>query len=111
MSLHDSTKSKLLELYSPTGPERGGIILADGALVEFENVADDPAEGFCPRITDPLQLNEATGTWHTHPGANSNLSVGDSETFVSWPELLHAIVGSDGVRTYRVKNGAVINAA
>lgn len=50
-------------------------------------------------------------SWHTHPGGTANLSVEDWETFVQWPEQLHVIVGSDGIRWYAVKGSAVTNAA
>ncbi len=118
MSVVDLKKSKKLEnallkkLGEPGTPERGGFIMKDGTLLELSNTSDTPAEGALLDMT-PEQLDQlpnAAGTWHTHPGATANLSVGDNETFVSWPTFIHAIVGTDGIRWYGTKNGAVINA-
>lgn len=93
--------------------ERGGLILKDGSVIEFKNVAEVPKEGFLPEITVDLlaHLDNALATWHTHPGASANLSVEDWETFTQWPDHAHAIVGTDGVRWYRVERGVVINAS
>lgn len=93
--------------------ERGGLILDDLSLHELVNISEEPSEGASLSIhVDDLPLLPRTiGTWHTHPDASSNLSVGDSQTFVQWPDKIHAIVGKDGVRWYAVKNGAVINAS
>lgn len=99
----------LLQFLTP-GPERGGVILDDGTVVELANHATDD-NSYHPLAADLLpHVDRMTGTWHTHPGETANLSVGDAETFVMWPELTHYIVGTDGVRAYRVKNGGVINA-
>jgi len=97
----------------PNSPERGGFVLDDGTLLELPNRSDTPTEGAMLDIPDDQLhlITRAVATWHTHPGTTANLSVGDHETFVSWPALKHAIVGTDGVRWYGVKNGAVINAA
>jgi hypothetical protein len=94
------------------GPERGGLIQADGSLLEFNNVAEVPTEGFLPEITTDLlgSLDASIGTWHTHPGATANLSAEDWTTFVQWPDHIHVIVGTDGLRWYRVEKNAVLNA-
>lgn len=94
------------------GPERGGVVLPGGRLLEFPNVSPEPGAGFQPQLTTEtvLSLNDAVGTWHTHPDASANLSVEDSQTFQQWPDLLHAVIGTDGIRWYAVKNGAVVNA-
>jgi proteasome lid subunit RPN8/RPN11 len=92
------------------GPETGGVILNDGSIVEIPSIHPEPNTGYQP---DPVVLlaliDQLAGTWHTHPGATSNLSVEDAETFVNWPDLTHAIIGTDGVRWYRAKGSAVIN--
>lgn len=105
-------EQQLLSKYQPTGEERGGLIGPTGDLIELKNVAEKPDEGFMPDITlDVLDhLSTAIGTWHTHPGVTANLSAEDWETFVQWPDHLHAIAGTDGLRWYRVDRGAVINA-
>lgn len=92
--------------------ERGGFILDDGSLFELLNVSETPTEGASLdlAVEDVHILDQAICTWHTHPGETANLSVGDADTFVQWPDYLHAIIGTDGIRWYGVKHGAVINA-
>jgi len=93
------------------GPERGGVILTDGTIIEFENIAENPEEGFCPDIGELIPyVDDLASTWHTHPNSSSNLSVEDSYTFLCWPFLTHAIIGEDGIRWYKVKGRAVVNA-
>jgi proteasome lid subunit RPN8/RPN11 len=106
-----SCDALLNEMLSPEGtPERGGLLLNDGTIVEFTNHHPEPIEGFTPDPFDVLpHLDAAIGTWHTHPGGTANLSAEDASTFVGWPTWRHAIIGTDGVRWYAVKHGAVIN--
>lgn len=94
-------------------PERGGLILDDHTLVEIENHSETPLEGAVLSLQPEhlALLPRAIGTWHTHPGSTANLSVGDSQTFTAWPDMLHAIVGEEETRWYAVRHGAVINAA
>ena len=99
---------KLLDFYED-GAERVGFILQSGEIVECENKCDQPEEGFEVSAEDLIRYcDDAVATWHTHPGANSNLSVGDYESFMSWPKLLHHIIGQDGLSTFMVHDGAVI---
>lgn len=110
-TLKSSVNSLLLETL--TGEhERGGLILDDLSLYELINTSEEPEAGAALdiKVEDLHLLPRTIGTWHTHPNASANLSVGDSQTFVQWPAQIHAIVGTDGVRWYAVKNGAVINA-
>jgi proteasome lid subunit RPN8/RPN11 len=80
-------------------------------LVELENIAENPEENFVPDLIEAISIiDEAIGTWHTHPGALSDMSMDDQATFLRWPDLAHAIVGSDGIHWYSVRNGAVIHA-
>lgn len=89
--------------------ERVGLILRDGTNIELDNICASPNEGFEVRGADLLRyLNDATATWHTHPDETSNLSHGDYSSFLNLPDLLHHIVGTDGVTTYAVKNGKVV---
>lgn len=91
--------------------ERGGVVLDDGKVVEFANLAPDPTKNFLPNIAEMIPIEDrVVATWHTHPEETANLSAEDWKTFVGWPHLLHAIVGTDGVRWYRVQRGAVVNA-
>ena len=105
-----SLDALLLEKFEP-GPERGGVILNDGTVVELVNICDSPDEGFTPDVDELIQhISEMRSTWHTHPNASANLSAEDWTTFVQWPEQTHAIVGNDGVRWYAVRGAAVVNA-
>jgi proteasome lid subunit RPN8/RPN11 len=106
-------ETNLRQKIDPTnGMERGGVILSDLTILEFDNIAEDPTEGFAcsPTLEQLRSLTEAVASWHTHPTSSPNLSVGDSQTFTAWPKLYHAIVGQSATRWYAVKNGAVINA-
>lgn len=116
MSVAELKQSKkldaaLLKKLAP-GPERGGLILKGSRLIELTNIAEKPEEGFLPQLTADLMghFDVAIGTWHTHPGSSANLSAEDWSTFVQWPDMAHAIVGTDGVRWYAVAKGAVVNA-
>ncbi len=96
-------KDKLTE-----GPERVGFILANGDVVEVENVCSEPMNGFEVSGEDLIKHQDAIGSWHTHPGQNSNLSTNDWYGFRSWSEWTHFIVGTDGVQSYRVDEGRVL---
>jgi proteasome lid subunit RPN8/RPN11 len=101
---------QLLQKYQP-GAERGGLVLDDGTVVELANICDKPEQGYTPNLDELIpHLPRMVATWHTHPDATANLSVEDWETFVQWPEQVHAIVGNDGLRWYRIARNAVINA-
>jgi proteasome lid subunit RPN8/RPN11 len=103
------SNADLLSFLQP-GRERGGVVLEDGTIVELTNHYPED-DGFSPDPAELLpHLDRLAATWHTHPGATANPSVEDAETFVLWPDLTHYIVGTDGVRAFRVKHGAVINA-
>lgn len=98
----ETIKAFLSTLYSDTGNERCGFIMPS-TLVEVANVHLNPTEGFDISADDIVRWgNECVATWHTHPGATSNLSEDDYSCFVKqWPELHHFIVGSDGVKCYK----------
>lgn len=60
---------------------------------------------------DRLDEEDVVGTFHTHPNASANLSFEDYESFMGYPRLAHYIIGKDGVKKYKVINGALINAS
>lgn len=94
---------QLTENYQAEGPERCGLILDTGEVIETENIAEDTLEAFEIPAEDMLQYElNLTGTWHTHPGQSANLSHEDYAGFLAWPDLDHHIIGADGLRTYRV---------
>lgn len=99
----------LLKFYSDEGPERCGLVLDDGSVIELQNVAAQPEEAFEISDEDLIQYEEHTvASWHTHPGQTSQLSFDDYEGFLMWPDLKHHIIGNDGLTIYAVKNGKVV---
>ena len=89
--------------------ERCGLVLSDGGIVEIDNVSENPEDSY---IMDPVAvlafLPNTVGTWHTHPKSNNVLSGDDHRNFRLWPDLVHYILSPEGVRKYRVEDGAVI---
>lgn len=96
--------------YSDSGPERGGIITTNKSLVELKNVNDNPMEGFSLSEDDLSLLEEpcVLGTFHTHPGGSSNLSVSDYLTFKNYPRLQHYICGKDGIKCFITRGGILV---
>lgn len=93
-----------LRMFLTPGAERVGFILKDGTVVEVENTCEIPDEGFEVLPEDiERHHDDVVATWHTHPGASSNLSVGDMESFRTFPDWRHFIVGQDGVTEYYVE--------
>jgi proteasome lid subunit RPN8/RPN11 len=103
-------KRELLKLLAP-GPERGGVILDDGAIFELTNISEEPGTS-CILDLIPLVpvVDRMVATWHTHPDATADLSGMDWDSFTQWPACAHAIIGTDGVKWYRVKGLAVLRA-
>lgn len=100
---------ELQKFYAPDGPERCGLILTDGTVLETANVANSPDEAFEIPDRDLVKYEEQlAASWHTHPGVSSQLSYKDFEGFLSWPNLRHYIIGSDGITAYVVRRGAVV---
>lgn len=101
---------ELLKFYATTGPERVGVILKSGEIIEAENIHPNPDEGFDVSAEVLVKYDgEIVGAFHTHPSSTSNLSADDYQGFLNWPDLLHFIIGSDGVRCFRVRDGVVFN--
>lgn len=98
----DALRQLLTKLYTPDGRERCGFI-TKSALIEVVNAHPDPENGIDISPADIVaHADSAVATWHTHPGAPSNLSGDDYLCFtLQWPDLLHFIVGADGVRCYK----------
>lgn len=89
------------------------MILADGSIVELDNVASDPRDAFAVRPEDMLRhVDRAVATWHTHPRGSCNLTVEDWDGFRAWPQLKHWIVGLDGQACYEVtERGSILRCA
>lgn len=100
---------QLKEFYAEDGPERIGFILQDDTIVECDNLIKESKGGFDFAASDLIKYGlTAKASWHTHPGLLSNLSFNDQESFVMWPDMLHYIVGRDGIRVYKVERNRVI---
>ncbi len=101
---------KLLKRLKPDDvEERVGFVLNTGRVVELKNVCPEPKEGFEVSAADLQKYSDkVVASWHTHPGANANLTVEDARSFRDFPEWEHYIIGTDGVKRYLVKDGAVI---
>jgi proteasome lid subunit RPN8/RPN11 len=92
--------------------EQVGFVLTSGEVVEVKNVCKDPTNGFVVSGEDLLRYSDdVVATWHTHPGATSNLSMSDYESFKNWPQWRHFIAGSDGVAEYYVEDGELLRAS
>ena len=99
--------SRLRDFYRDSGPERLGVIKED-EIRELSNGHSQPELGGMLSDEDMLLLIDADATWHTHPGASSNTSMEDYDSFMAWPNLLHYIVGLDGISIYTIQNGALV---
>ncbi len=92
--------------------ERCGLILENGDIIEVRNVALEPENSY---EMDPIgvleYIDQAIATWHTHPKGPSGLSGEDHKGFLYWPKLEHLVISPDGVRSYRVDNGVVVECA
>ncbi len=96
-------KKVLKQFYSVEGAERVGFIAGD-VITEVKNAAENPNTGFYVGPEDIIKHtedSESWATWHTHPNQNSNLSGEDHRMFLQWPNLVHFIIGSDGVKCYQ----------
>lgn len=104
-----------ISLLTPEGtPERCGIITKAGEVLELQNCHDDPVRGFRIDPRDIIEhFDKAAATWHTHPGADPNLSEEDYAGFLQWPELDHIIVGVRNGNPlavhYAVEDGVLVN--
>lgn len=110
-----SALQQLQSLHNPQGFERVGFILSDGEVIEVPNISVTPEIAFLVKGSDILKYGlpesptPAIATWHTHPKKDANLTIEDHEMFLNYSHLKHYIVGTDGVRGYRVENGRVLN--
>lgn len=106
MELNLKEVSEILSrFYSDTGEERCGFIYRAGFCIdEVKNISGSPQDSFRISTYEIRKYTEdlkAQATWHTHPSASSNLSGEDHKAFKSYPELIHFIIGNDGVKAYQ----------
>lgn len=92
------------------GPEeRCGFILKDGTIVEVKNQSPRPEAAFDIDAQDIIKhLDVMAATWHTHVETSSYPSGADYVCFQNWPHLKHYIVGSDGVKCYKLDGKRVV---
>ena len=104
--LNDAYISELIEKFSLLGVERCGVI-QNGKVIELENTHNNPTDNFQFEASI-LETPNVTATWHTHPGGCSNLSCADYLTFSSLPDLVHYVIGTQGVWCFFVKDDMLI---
>jgi proteasome lid subunit RPN8/RPN11 len=97
-------QQQLLDLYNhEVSEERCGLVTDEGELIELDNGHDQPELGYVMNARQVLTAMDdyiITGTWHTHPDDDPNLSQEDYAGFSLWPDLIHYIVGMrDGAKT------------
>ena len=104
-------ESEISYFYSKSGPERGGLVSKTSGLIELNNVSEKPDKEFSLSIEDQEKLSspDIIGTFHTHPGGSSNLSYDDWLSFYSYPRLTHYIYGEQGLMTYKIQDGVLLN--
>lgn len=99
---------ELFALHQPNGPERCGVILDDGSILELENVHPDPVNYFAMDKA-AVDASNVVATWHTHPRTGPCLSVGDFRSFVSMPRLLHYIVAATEIWCYGMSGDILLS--
>lgn len=92
---------ELFALHDRKGPERCGVILDDGSIVELDNIHPTPLLGFAMPV-EALEASNVVATWHTHPVTGPNLSIADYRAFVSQPRLRHYVVAETEIWCYGV---------
>jgi proteasome lid subunit RPN8/RPN11 len=86
----------LKEFHDPNGPERCGIVMSDGRVIELRNLHPDPMDNFA--IQNELLFNlDVVATWHTHPRTGPNLTVADYKAFMAHPRLRHYVVSASEI--------------
>lgn len=85
------------------GPERCGVVLASGEIVELTNQSDQPSLSFSVSDAElEPYLDQVVASWHTHPQTSGNLSVSDYRTFQNYPQWHHYIIDRTSVWAYSV---------
>lgn len=89
--------------------ERCGLILTGNRIIELKNQSQVPEEAFAIDAEDLIKHHkEMIGTWHTHVVTTSYPSGADYVCFQNWPLLKHYIVGTDGVKCYKLDGKRVV---
>lgn len=101
-------RDELQAKHSSDGPERCGVILSSGEVVEIKNIHYDPMNSFAMPESELLKP-EVVATWHTHPITGPNLSVADYKAFLFWPKLKHYIVAASGIWCYEMHDDILVS--
>lgn len=97
------------QFYQPEGAERVGFILKDSKVIECVNIALDSEYVFMIQSQDIfLAVTQGVASWHTHPGRPSQFSPEDALAFANYPDMVHYILGDDGVSAYKVEDNGDI---
>lgn len=89
--------------------EKCGLVLQDETIIPVMNTHPEPENGFRIEAKEMVaHEDKLLGTWHTHPTTSSVLSHADYAGFSQWPELVHFIIGTDGVRAYQFEDGSLM---
>ena len=107
--------NELLEaFYSPTGNERVGFLILDKQveLIELKNIALSPTDYFIAPTAALIEWEDKLlATWHTHPGGVNEPSIYDKQAFVNYPDVVHYIIGSNGIAAYAIEGEQVVPAS
>lgn len=98
---------ELFALHQPDGPERCGVILDDGSILELDNLHPMPTQGF-RMPAEALNSSNVVATWHTHPTTGPNLSVDDYRAFTAFPRLRHYVVAASEIWCYGMACGILL---
>lgn len=105
---------KLRQIYS-NDVEKLGVILADGSVIELQNIHEEPENGALMKSQDVFDYlysgeHETVALWHTHvKGATADLSGEDYGTFLLHPDMKQYIVSATEIKMYYVEAGEVHN--
>lgn len=104
----------LQTFYSPTGNERLGFLIQDKQveLIEVRNISTAPTETFIAPTAALIEWEDKIlATWHTHPDGVNEPSIYDKQAFVNYPDVVHYIIGSNGIAAYAIEGGKVVPAS
>lgn len=109
MNLTKTLFTNLQNLYTTTGNEKGGYITSDFQIVECQNCHIEPENNFTYNFEamDKLET-EGWATFHTHVDKSSNLSKEDYDSFQNYYDLIHFIIGNDGISCYKVTDRGTV---
>lgn len=90
--------------------ERCGVILTNGASVEFKNNHPEPSKHFLitEEDIDSVGLSNIACFWHSHPSNDVNLSLDDYQMFLKYPDHIHRIYSAFDSADYYVRRNLVM---